>query len=168
MKDGSYMVPPNVRFQSGQIVESPGGPIGLWLLESRSAAVTLAHLGVITLTNRVTGKMGRPVFRHGILEMQKTVATNKANLLIVGLVPMPSYDREWLEEQRANGVDFVACDHPDFDKDPGLKVGGVGHPSARQHRFWADCVLKALAERGYAVDAAALAGLSTSDTAKSH
>ena len=48
---------------------------------------------------------------------------------------------------------FVACDHPDFDKDnPDLKVGGVGHPQrAPANRFWADCVLKALAERGYAV-----------------
>ena len=38
MQDGSYMVPPNVRFRSGQIVESAGGPIGLWPLEGRSAA----------------------------------------------------------------------------------------------------------------------------------
>ncbi len=152
MQDGSYMVPPNVRFRSGQIVESAGGPIGLWPLESRSAAVTLAHLGLITLTNRVTGKMGRPVFQHGILEMQKTVAANRAKLLIVGLVPIPPDEREWLKAQRANGIDFVGCEHPDHDKDPGLKVGGVGHPSERQHRSWAGCALKALAERGYKVE----------------
>ena len=96
MQDGSYMVPPNVRFRSGQIVESAGGPIGLWPLEAHSAAVTLAHLGVITLTNRVTGKMGRPVFEHGILEMQKTVAANKAKLLIIGLVSVPDEFGEWL------------------------------------------------------------------------
>jgi len=152
MQDGTYMVPPNVRFRSGQIVESAGGPIGLWPLEARSAAVTLAHLGVITLTNRVTGKMGRPVFQHGILEMQRTVAANKAKLLIIGLVPVPSEDGEWLRAQGANGIDFVECQHPDYDKEPGLKVGGVGHPSERLHRWWADCVLKALAERGYQVE----------------
>lgn len=149
MQDGSYMVPPNVRFRSGQIVESAGAPIGLWPLENRSAAVALAHLGVMTLTNRVTGKMGRPVFRHGILEMQKTVAANKAALLIIGLVPVPGEDGEWLQAQRANDIDFVECQHPDYDKDPSLKVGGVGHPSERLHRWWADCILKALAERGY-------------------
>ena len=152
MQDGSYMVPPNMRFRSGQIVESAGGPIGLWPLENRSAAVALAHLGAMTLTNRVTGKMGRPVFRHGILEMQKTAAANKAALLIIGLVPVPGEFLEWLQAQRANGIDFVACEHPDYDKDPSLKVGGVGHPSGRLHRWWADCALKALAERGYKVE----------------
>lgn len=156
MKDGSYMVPPNVRFKSGEIVESAGGPIGLWPLESRSAAVALAHLGVIMLTNRVTGKMGRPVFQHGIKAMQTTAAANKAKLLIVGLVPIPPDELEWLQAQRANGIDFVACEHPDYDKDPSLKVGGVGHPSERLHRWWADCTLKALAARGYAVDASVL------------
>jgi hypothetical protein len=152
MQDGSYMVPPNMRVRSGQIVESAGGPIGLWPLENRSAAVALAHLGAITLTNHVTGKMGRPVFRHGILEMQKTVAANKAALLIVGLVPVPGEYGEWLRAQRANGIDFVECQHPDNETDPTLKVGGVGHPSERLHRWWGDCILKALAERGYKVD----------------
>ena len=152
LRDGSYIVPPNIRGRSGQIVESAGERIGLWPLESRSAAVTLAHLGVMSLTNRVTGKMGRPVFQHGILQMQKTAAANKAALLIIGLVPVPDEDGEWLRAQRANGIDFVECQHPDDGKDPRLQVGGVGHPSERLHRWWADCVLKALAARGYKVD----------------
>ena len=156
MRDGSYMAPPNVRYRSGQIVESPGGPIGRWPLEDRSAAVALAHLGVMTLTHRLSGKMGRPVFQHGILAMQKTAVANKAKLLILGLVPIPPDELEWLKSQRE--IDFVACDHPDFEKDPSLKVGGVGHPSARQHRAWADCALKALAVRGYKIEANVVSG----------
>lgn len=163
MQDGSYMVPPNMRVQSGHVVESPGGPIGLWPLENRSATVALAHLGAITLANRVTGKMGWPVFQHGILEMQKTAAANKAKLLIVGLVDVPNEYGEWLRAQRANGIDFVACHHPDDGTDPSLKVGGVGHPSERLHRWWAACTLKALAERGYTVDAKALTAASSVD-----
>ena len=163
MQDGSYMVPPNVRVQSGQIVESAGGPIGLWPLENRSATVALAHLGVITLTNHVTGKMGRLVFRHGIVEMQKTVVANKAKLLIVGLVAVPDEYGEWLRAQRANGIDFVECQHPNNETDPSLKVGGLGHPSERLHRWWAECTLKALAERGYKVDPRALAAASLAD-----
>jgi len=152
MRDGSYMVPPNVRLRSGQIVESAGGPIGLWPLENRSAAVALAHFGLIRLTHRVTPNMALPVFRHGIVAMQQLVAANKARLLIVGLVPVPPDDLEWLQAQRANGIDFVACEHPDYNKDPTLQVGGVGHPSERTHRWWADCVLKNLAARGYVVN----------------
>jgi hypothetical protein len=151
MSDGGYIVPPNVRGREGQVVESPGGPIGLWPLESRSAAVALAHLGVMTLTNRLSGKMGWPVFQHGILEMQKAAAAHKAALLIVGLVSVPGEYGEWLRAQRANGIDYIECQHPDDGKDPSLQIGGIGHPSARMHRWWADCALKALAERGYAV-----------------
>jgi len=152
MRDGSYLVPPNVRLRSGQIVESAGGSIGLWPLENRSAAIALAHFGLMRLTQRVTPSMALPVFRHGILAMQQMVAANKAALLIVGLVPVPPDDLEWLRAQRANGIDFVACEHPDYDKDPSLQVGGVGHPSERAHRWWADCVLKNLAARGYVVN----------------
>ena len=168
MQDGSYMVPPNVRVRSGQIVESAGGRIALWPLESRSAAVTVAHLGLMTLSNRVTGKMGRPVFQHGILQMQKSVAANKGALLIVGLVPIPPEELEWLQAQRANGIDFVACEHPDYDRDKSLQVGGVGHPSERLHRWWADCALKALAARGYAVDPSVLSNANLSRGAKTH
>jgi hypothetical protein len=96
--------------------------------------------------------MGRPVFQHGILAMQKAAAANKAALLIIGLVPIPPDELEWLKSQRANGIDYVACEHPDEGKDKSLKIGGIGHPSARLHRWWADCALKALAERGYATD----------------
>jgi len=168
MQDGSYMVPPNMRLQSGKIAESAGAPIGLWPLEGRSAAVTVAHLGLITLTNRVTGKMGWPIFQHGILEMQKTVAANKAKLLIVGLVDVPGEFGEWLRAQRANGIDFVECQHPDTETDPSLKVGGVGHPSDRLHRWWADCTLKALAERGYRVEPNVLSNANQLERAKSH
>jgi len=129
-----------------------GGPIGLWPLDNRSAAIALAHLGLVRLTHRVMPTMAGPVFRHGILAMQQAVAANKAALLIVGLVPIPPDELEWLQAERANGIDFVACDHPDYEKDPTLRVGGVGHPSERAHRWWADCVLKALAARGYVVD----------------
>jgi hypothetical protein len=157
MQDGSYMVPPNIRIRSGEITESPGGPIGLWPLESRTASVALLHRAVMKMENRVTIGMVTPVFRHGILAMQKAVAANKAALLIIGLVPIPREDLEWLQEQnREKVIDFVACEHPDYDKDPSLKVGGVGHPSERLHRWWADCTLKALAARGYAVDASVL------------
>jgi hypothetical protein len=157
MQDGSYMVPPNIRMRSGEITESPGGPIGLWPLESRTASVALLHRAVMKLENRVTIGMVAPVFRHGILAMQEAVASNRAALLIVGLVPIAGEDLEWLQMQsRDKVIDFVACEHPDYDKDPGLKVGGVGHPSERLHRWWADCTLKALAARGYAVDASVL------------
>ena len=115
------------------------------------------------LTNRVTGKMGRPVFQHGILQMQTAAAANKAALLIIGLVPVPDEDGEWLRAQRANGIDFVACHHPDDGADPSLKVGGIGHPSERLHRWWAACTLKALAKRGYQVDAKALTAASSVD-----
>jgi len=168
MKDGSYMVPPNVRMRSGEIVENPGGPIGLWPLETRSASVALVHHAVMRVANRVTPAMAEPVFRHGILEMQKAVAANKAALLIIGLVPIPREDREWLESQRPNGIDFVACEHPDYDKDKGLQVGGVGHPSERLHRWWADCALKALAARGYTVDASALSSVGQPAVAKTN
>jgi hypothetical protein len=126
------------------------------------------HRGVMEVTNHVSGKMGRPVFRHGILEMQKTAAANQAALLIVGLVPIPGDDGDWLKAQRANGIDYVACEHPDYDKDPALKVGGVGHPSERLHRWWADCMLKALAERGYKVDPAVLSSANQLELSRTH
>jgi hypothetical protein len=160
MQDGSYMVPPNIKVRAGEIVESPGGPVGLWPLEDRSAIVALLHHAVMRVQNRVTPAMGTPAFHHSILQMQKAVKANNAALLIVGLVPIPADDLAWLKAQRENGVDFVACDHPD-PQSPELQVGGIGHPNERLHRWWAACALKALAERGYKVDQTALSGMQT-------
>jgi hypothetical protein len=169
MQDGSYMVPPNVRTRAGEIVESAGGPVGLWPLESRSASVALVHRGVMRVANRVTPAMAEPVFRHGILEMQKTVAANKAALLIIGLTAIPPEDLEWLKAQhRDNGLDFVACEHPGYGKDPSLQVGGNGHPNEQLHRWWADCALRALSARGYAVDASVLSNAGQPAVAKTN
>lgn len=150
MKDGRYMVPPNIRTRHDAIVESPGGPIDLWPLERQTATVALIHHGVLRVAHRVTPAMAEPVFRHGITEMKKAAVENNAALLIIGLTELPAADLAWLQGQRGEKqIDFVACEHPDFGKDSDLQVGGVGHPNLRLHRWWADCALKALAARGY-------------------
>jgi hypothetical protein len=151
--DGSYMVPPNLRVVSGKMVESPGGLIAHWPLETYAASVALLHQIVMRRalgSHRVDFEMAAQVFHHGIQEMARTVAQNNAKLLVVGLTLMPSEDLAWLRSQREpRGIDFIDCHHPDFAADPGLQVGGAGHPNDRMHRYWADCIVKALKARGY-------------------
>lgn len=145
-RDGRYMVPPNVRMRSGRFVEDRGGPIELWPFELRSVAVSLAHRVVVRRLYREIPEKVNLVFRHLLAEMRTTVAENRASLLVVGLTKFPERELAWIQEQ---GIDYVECEPMNLRNDPALKVGGIGHPNARAHRLWADCLLRALAKREF-------------------
>jgi hypothetical protein len=145
-RDGRYLVPPNVRMRSGRFVEDRGGPIALWPLELHSAAVALAHRVVVRRLYRESLEAADDVFRHLLAEMRNTVAANRASLLVVGLTKLPGWAPAWMRER---DIDYVECEPANLWEDPTLRVGGVGHPNARAHRYWADCLSKALARRGF-------------------
>jgi hypothetical protein len=145
-RDGRYMVPPNVRMRSGRFVEDRGGPVELWPLELRSAAVALAHRVIVRRLYRESLEAADDVFRHVLAEMHQTVADKRASLLVVGLTKLPGWAPAWMREQ---GIDYIECAPANLWEDPTFRVGGVGHPNARAHRWWADCLLRALAKRGF-------------------
>jgi hypothetical protein len=152
-RDGRYLVPPHVRRSGGQFTETPSFPIGLWPLETRSALITLVHLAVMWRMRAATTAEKVAVLHELLRQMNDTARDNKASLLVVGQVDIVASEADWMRQQ---GIDYVDCQHPD-PLHPDLRVGGWGHPNGRMHAYWAKCVLKTLADRGYAVPAAAVA-----------
>lgn len=137
-----YAVPPHVTLEDdGRLAEHPMSWIDAWPGEARSVWLTLLHDAWLRL--RFAGRDGtrREATRRLILELDGTARGMGAGFLTVLLDNVPEGTREFLAER---GVRFVDCVHPDAGRDPSLKVGGVGHPSAAQHAFWTTCLREAL------------------------
>ncbi len=161
MRDGRYVLPPHARFSNGRLTEFPGGPVDAWPAETRSAAVTDLHQLVMHRLRRARYGEHVAVLYALLQQMKDTVGENRASLVVIGLMAVPQVVVDWM---RQAGVDYIDCQHPAFmnpafpgGMDPALRVGGVGHPSARLHAWWGECGLKALADRGYTVPAGAAA-----------
>jgi hypothetical protein len=152
-QDGRYLVPPHARSSGGRLTEVPGHPVDLWPLETRSALVAQVHNAAVRSARRVNLNEMVEVSHLLLRQMADTVRANGAALLVAGLVAVADEDAKWMRQQ---GIDYVDCQHPDV-LNPIYRVGGSGHPNGRMHAYWGQCVLRALAERGYAVPAAAIA-----------
>jgi hypothetical protein len=62
-----------------------------------------------------------------------------SKLLVVLLANVPPETPAFLADR---AIPHVDCVNPDYGRDKTLQVGGVGHPSGRQHALWAGCLAR--------------------------
>ncbi len=142
--DGRRFVPPNIRMAHGRLTAGPWGPIDPWPLETESALVGLAHLAAINVKHWVSTSEQEEVQKEIVRRMAEEAHGHGAGFVVVGLADVPRWFEDWA---RNNSIDFVDCQHPNFRRDPTLKVGGIGHPSGTLHEWWGTCLSKALPAR---------------------
>jgi hypothetical protein len=147
-RDGRFLIPPHVRSSGDQILEYKAHPVDLWPLETSTASVALAHAAVLKISRKRPWQEHHEAIRQLLTHMKSTTAENKASLLVVNLWGAMAPDVAWM---RREGVDYIDCQHPEV-MNAAYRVGGVGHPNALMHDWWAQCVLRALRERGYDLD----------------
>jgi hypothetical protein len=134
---GRYLLRPHGRIEDGRLVWAPPGIIEPWPLEKSSAIVGLLHHAWIRLTWRV-GKGERiEITRAALEEFDERVREAGSRLLVVLLADGDELKRTVLQGAR---VTYVDCTHPDYDRDPSLRIGGTGHPTAAVHAHWAACI----------------------------
>jgi hypothetical protein len=106
----------------------------------------------LNLTRRVYMREQAEVLRRLLRDMKQTSVANGAALIVIRLASVADSTAAMMRQE---GIDFIDCEVAD-DRDPGLRVGGIGHPNGRLHQLWGQCVLRGLAGRGYAVADGAL------------
>ena len=143
--DGRWLMPPHVRMSGDQMIEYKGHPLDLWPLETSSAATALAHAGVLKVMNQRPWREHHKALRELLIRMKNTTTENGGSFLIVNLVGTMTDDVEWM---RREGFDYIDCQHPDVWNGE-FRVGGIGHPNGLMHKWWGQCLLRALRARGY-------------------
>jgi len=146
-RDGRYLVPPHISLSGSRMTAMPEHAVELWPLETRSALVAHLHAVVMRKLRHRNYQELLMVFHPLMQQMAETVRANGAALLVVGLIGVLDDQAALLRKQ---GFEYVDCQRADW-MNPELRVGGWGHPNGRMHEHWGKCVLKALADRGYAV-----------------
>lgn len=73
--------------------------------------------------------------------MRQTARGQRAGFLVLLLADAPDWLPGFLTAQ---GIATADCREPEFERDPALRVGGVGHPTGARHAAWAECLAPAL------------------------
>ena len=135
--DGRLLAPPHMRLKGGRLVPHAGGPVPVWPLETRSALVRLAHDGLLALVHDASEAESMRVTIALVQRMQALARRHGALFLTMGLTALPEPLRAGLREA---AIPFLDCNVPGWWRRPEMRVGGRGHPSARLHRAYADCL----------------------------
>jgi len=134
---GRNLVPPHALVEDGRLVEYLGGPVEPWPLEMHSVIVTELKRAWLRFELRGRRDHVRPVMEALFAEMAKTAAEAKATLVVLLLADASDWMVPALQR---NGIVVADCRNPEFERDPALRIGGVGHPTAARHAMWAECV----------------------------
>jgi hypothetical protein len=134
---GRNLIPPHALFEDGRLVEFLGGPIAPWPFEANSVIVTELKRAWLRYELRGRRDFVRPVMEALFAEMAKTAAEAKATLVVLLLADASDWMVPALQR---NGIIVADCRNPEFERDPALRIGGVGHPTAARHAMWAECV----------------------------
>ncbi len=135
--EGRYVVPPHVTVSGGALVRHEGRIEAAWPLESRSAIVTELHRAWQRFEFRGRRDHARPAVELLLGEMAATAKRAGSSFLVLLLADAPG----WLiPALTAQGIAYADCREPEFERDPSLRIGGVGHPTAARHAAWAACL----------------------------
>jgi hypothetical protein len=139
--NGRNVVPPHVTLAGEGIVRHAGGPIEAWPLENASALVTELHRAWQRLMFRARADSADAVLRALLTTMRAIAPTQRAGFLVLLLADAPDWLPTFLAAQ---GIATADCRAPEFERDPALRLGGVGHPTGARHAAWAECLAPAL------------------------
>jgi len=135
--DGRQIVPPHVTVADGALVRHAGRIEPAWPLEARSAIVTELHRAWQRFEFRGRRDHARPAVELLLGEMAATARRSGSSFLVLLLADAP----DWLiPALAARGIAYADCRAPEFERDPALRIGGVGHPTAARHAAWAACL----------------------------
>lgn len=138
---GRNVVPPHVTLAGERLVRHAGGAIEPWPLETASALATELHRAWLRLVFRARQDQADAALRALLLEMRETAGAQRAGFLVLLLADAPDWLPAFLAAQ---GIAAADCRVPEFERDPALRVGGVGHPTGARHAAWAACLAPAL------------------------
>lgn len=135
--EGRNVVPPHVTVSDGALVRHAGRIEPAWPLEARSAIVTELHRAWQRFEFRGRRDHARPAVELLLARMAATARDSGSSFLILLLADAP----EWLiPAMAARGIAYADCREPEFERDPALRIGGTGHPTAARHDAWAACL----------------------------
>lgn len=138
---GRNVVPPHATFADGRLAVHVGGPVLPWPLEHVSATVAQAHRAWLRFEFRGRRDMTRPATEALIAEMRDAAQSAGSRFLVLLLADAP----DWLiPALDARKIAYADCRTPEFERDPALRVGGTGHPTAARHEAWAACLAPVL------------------------
>lgn len=139
--EGRNVVPPHVTLAGERLARHPGGAVEPWPLETASALVKELHRAWMRLVFRARSDQSDAALRALLIEMRDTARAQNAGFLMLLLADAPGWLPEFLRTQAIASAD---CRVPEFERDPSLRVGGVGHPTGARHAAWAECLAPAL------------------------
>ncbi len=135
--EGRNVVPPHVTVADGALVRHAGRIEAAWPLEARSAIVTELHRAWQRFEFRGRRDNARAATELLIAEMAATAKDAGSAFLVLLLADAP----DWLVPAlAARGIAYADCREPEFERDPALRIGGTGHPTAARHAAWAACL----------------------------
>lgn len=135
--EGRNIVPPHVTVADGVLVRHEGRIETAWPLERHSAIVTELHRAWQRFEFRGRRDHARAATELLLAEMAATAKNAGSAFLVLLLADAP----DWLiPALAARGIAYADCREPEFERDPALRIGGVGHPTAARHAAWAACL----------------------------
>lgn len=139
--DGRNVVPPHVTLAGDRLVRHAGASVEPWPLAGASALVNELHRAWMRLTFRARADQADAALRALLLEMRAAAESQRAGFAVLLLADAPGWLPGFLAAQ---GIATADCRAPEFERDPALRVGGVGHPTGARHAAWAACLAPAL------------------------
>jgi len=92
-----------------------------------------------TRHHSLSGSEAEAVTRRLVERFDQTIRAHDARPLVVVL----KSDRPLSDLVRPGSVEVLDCSHPVYGHDPSLRTGGAtGHPSAKLHEYYADCIAR--------------------------
>lgn len=151
---GRYVAPPHFRLVDGALVFTPFKTIEPWILETSSAVLTLLHNIWLQSVVYNTGDQGIQVTRM-VFEKFKALANVSGAELLVAVLE----DRAQMSDSVFDGLSLNVIDCSGYEReDPNdYLLGGNGHPNARYHTHFADCI-GGWIEKQSAFEASAITG----------
>jgi len=134
---GRYVAPPHFRLTNGELDFTPFETIEPWPFETSSAALTLLHNIWLQSVAYNTADQGIDVTRMVFKRFEELVKGSGAELLVAVLE-----DRSQISGSVFDGLslNIVDCSGYERDSRADYLLGGNGHPNARYHTHFAECI----------------------------
>ncbi len=142
---GNKAVPPHVLPRGNGLEHHDYRSIGPWPLERHSVLVSKLHDAVLKLEYGPRASQAREVTLKLLGEMH-AAATQRGSAFLV-LFYDPHTPEAYTDYCEAQGIDYLACGHPEFDTNPALFTEPKGHPSGQMTAAWAECLRPWIAAR---------------------
>lgn len=150
-----YDIPPHIRLAHDVVVQMPGRVEPRWPFESYSSIITSVHQSWLRIKYHRPDKKEMLLAEEALLSGLRDVARNRG--VRFGIVHLASFRqppdlpnfaeiKAWAD---AHGVPSVDC-WPIDGATPAYRVGGTGHPNAKLHEHYANCILGELTTGNFA------------------